>query len=206
MSKNNLFPFSFLNISAPTSAGKTTLIATFRQRFPTYLGFSKSATTRVLTVEEIEKGLYENVSEEEFKSRIDKGLFLEWNRLKSNNHCYGTLMSEYYRIKHAGQTIIADLDNNGARQVKEKLGDEVFNVYLMVSENELRRRMNLPGSRVRDNPEERLRYALEENSYAMEHKKTIFDCMLPYDHRAPNEAVSIIINQMRKKHLLLKTA
>jgi guanylate kinase len=203
MNKNNLFPFSFINIVAPTSAGKTTLIQTFLKRFPSLLSFSKSVTTRDITEEEIQKGLYEKVSKSQFMKMVDGGLFLEWNELKSNGHCYGTLFSEYERLKNSGKTIITDLDNNGAQHLKQKLGNEIFNLYLLVTKEELKRRMELPESRLRDNPEERLAYAIEENNFALENEKIVFDCILPYTNRLPNEAVPIIINQMRKKHQLL---
>jgi guanylate kinase len=199
MLNKQIFPFGFINITAPTSAGKTTLIKAFRGRFPSSIDFSKSCTTRDLTEKEIEEGLYESVSVAEFLLRIQENLFLEWNKLKSNDQYYGTLLSEYYRIKNAGKIVIGDLDNNGARDAKKILGDDIYNVYLMLTEGELRRRMFLPESRVRDNPEKRLAYAVEENKFATENKGTIFDLILPYDHRSPSEAITQIISQMRKK-------
>lgn len=199
---NNLFPFGFLNITAPTSAGKTTLIKVFRQRFPTYLSFSTSMTTREITEEEERDNLYKRISVENFQEKIKDGFFLEWNQLKSTGDYYGTPFYEYERIKQEEKTVIGDLDNYGAKCVKEKLGNEVFNVYLMVSIDELRRRMFLPGSRVRNDPEKRLAYALEENNFAKEHEKTVFDLILPYDHRTPNEGVTAILAQIRKKRIL----
>lgn len=197
----NKFPFSFINIAGATCSGKTTLIKQFIARFPEQLEFSKSHTTRDLAPDETD--LYEKISVEEFQRMISADEFFEWNQLESNGVFYGTSRKEYLRIKNLGKTAITDLDNNGAAKVRNELGEDFFSAFLEVFPKELLRRMLLPGSRVRDNPEKRLAYGIKETEFARKNVGIIHNVLLPYNFRTANQGVTILNRIIRKSKQLL---
>src|SRR5438034_11225569 len=75
-------------VSAPSGAGKTTLVDALRQR-PDFV-YSVSCTTRPARAGEIEGEDYQFVSEADFLARVKADEFLE--HAKVHGHSYGTLL------------------------------------------------------------------------------------------------------------------
>ena len=75
-----------------------------RQYFDCF-DFSISATSRKPRGEEVDGRDYYFLSHDDFKARVDKGDFLEWEEVYSGT-CYGTLKSEIQRIWDAGKVIV----------------------------------------------------------------------------------------------------
>jgi len=102
-------------VSAPSGAGKTTLIRRIREKRPE-IRFSVSFTTRSPRPDELAGRDYHFVTRQEFRQGIDAGRFLEWAEV--HGHFYGTEARQIETGLTAGQDIILDIDVKGASQVR----------------------------------------------------------------------------------------
>lgn len=105
-------------VSAPSGAGKTSLVAAARQRDPT-LAVAISHTTRARRPGEIEGRDYRFVSVAEFARRADAGEFLEHAHIFGNR--YGTLRAPVDEHLAAGNDLILEIDWQGARQIRAQI-------------------------------------------------------------------------------------
>ena len=92
MSCNN-FNGKLIVFSAPSGAGKTSIVKYLVEQDELNLGFSISATSREKRGEEINGEDYYFLSTDEFKSHIKSDSFLEWEEVYRDNF-YGTLKTE----------------------------------------------------------------------------------------------------------------
>ena len=114
--------------SAPSGAGKTTIVKhllTLGFNF----GFSISATTRKPRGTEQNGKDYYFLSTEEFKDKISRDEFLEWEEVYPGCF-YGTLKSEVERICKNGQNILFDVDVVGGSNIKKYYGDKALAVFI----------------------------------------------------------------------------
>jgi guanylate kinase len=109
-------------ISAPSGAGKTTLIQKLRASVRG-LTFSVSYTTRPPRAGEKNGREYFFVSAEEFKRRKAQGEFVEWARVHS--HYYGTSWHKLREAQEAGQDILLDIDVQGHRKLRRRIPETV---------------------------------------------------------------------------------
>jgi guanylate kinase len=117
--------------SAPSGSGKTTIVKHLLETNP-LLGFSISACTRDKRGRNEQNGKdYYFLTPEEFKSRIDKDEFIEWEEVYAGNF-YGTLKSEIERIWASGKHVIFDVDVKGGLHLKEYFGDRALAVFVKV--------------------------------------------------------------------------
>ena len=130
--------------------------------------YSVSATTRPPRAGEIDGKHYFFVSNDRFKQMIAEGKLLEWAEVHA--HFYGTPCEYTQKKLGEGQIIIADLDFQGGRSVKQKLPHQSLLIFLLPpSLKVLEKRLRQRGL---DTPEVlglRLRNALEEISYCFEY-------------------------------------
>lgn len=103
-----------LVISAPSGAGKTTIIKEIFKLYPNFQ-FSVSATTRKKRDKEQDGKDYYFLSREEFEEKIKNGDFVEWEVV--HGEYYGTLKNELY--KAGSSDIILDIDVKGAISIKK---------------------------------------------------------------------------------------
>jgi guanylate kinase len=115
-------------ITAPSGAGKTTVVKHLLKTFPE-LAFSVSATTRSKREGETDGKDYYFLSEENFKSKIAASEFLEWEEVYAGRF-YGTLLSEVERLNNAGKTVVFDVDVKGAVNIKNKFGKKALSVFV----------------------------------------------------------------------------
>jgi len=101
--------------SAPSGAGKTTIVKEILKSFP-QLVFSISATTRPKRDTETEGTEYYFLSEKEFKKKIENDEFIEWE--KFYDYYYGTLKSFITGNIEAGKQLLLELDVKGALTIK----------------------------------------------------------------------------------------
>jgi guanylate kinase len=102
-------------VSAPSGAGKTTLIRRIREKRPE-IRFSVSCTTRSPRPDELAGRDYHFVTRREFQQGIEADRFLEWAEV--HGHFYGTEARQIETGLAAGQDIILDIDVKGASQVR----------------------------------------------------------------------------------------
>lgn len=117
-----------LLITAPSGAGKTTLVKKLLADYPNFQ-FSVSCTTRELRSNEVNGIDYYFISLEEFKSRILTKDFIEWEEVYPGSY-YGTLKSELQRIHDQNRVPIFDIDIMGAMSIKKIMNDEVLSVFI----------------------------------------------------------------------------
>lgn len=103
-------------ISAPSGTGKTTIIKNILKDFPG-LVFSVSATTRKKRDNEINGVDYYFLSSEEFKRKIDKNEFIEWEEVYG--YRYGTLKNIIEENISKGKPVIMELEVKGALSIKK---------------------------------------------------------------------------------------
>jgi guanylate kinase len=151
-------------LSAPSGAGKSTVIRHLLQEFP-QLEFSISATSRQPRGTEQHGVEYYFFKTEEFEQLIQENAFVEYEEVYAGSY-YGTLRSELERIWSKGNTIIFDIDVKGGVNLKKLFGDQALAIFIKVpSIEELRQRLI---NRATDTPEaieRRVAKAEEELTY-----------------------------------------
>jgi guanylate kinase len=134
-------------ISAPSGAGKTSLVKALLARLPG-LRVSTSHTTRKPRPNEQEGREYFFVSNAEFDALVDDGAFLEHARVFDNQ--YGTSRDQLEDKLAAGHDVILEIDWQGARQVRAAMPACRSIFILPPSREALRQRLH---GRQTDSPE-----------------------------------------------------
>jgi guanylate kinase len=114
-------------VSAPSGAGKTTIVRTMMARYPSML-FSVSATTRPQRGAEVHGKDYFFLTKEEFERRIKAGELVEWEEIYGNY--YGTLKSEVDRALHKGKIMMFDIDVKGGLSIKKHYPDDTVLIFI----------------------------------------------------------------------------
>lgn len=131
--------------SAPSGAGKTTIVRELLERFP-QLEFSVSATSRAPRGNERDGIDYFFLTPEAFRQAVGEDRFVEWEEVYEGT-CYGTLRSEVERIWAAGRTIVFDVDVVGGLNLKRIFGHDACALFVMPPSIEvLRRRLEGRGT------------------------------------------------------------
>ncbi len=102
-------------ISGPSGVGKTSIVESMLETTPSV--FSVSATTRPPRPGEADGVDYHFVDKRTFEAKVESGEILEWAEYGGN--LYGTLRSAVQPILDAGQNVILDIENEGAKQIRE---------------------------------------------------------------------------------------
>ena len=114
-------------VSAPSGAGKTTLVERLVERTPN-LKMSRSYTSRAARQGETDGVDYNFVTRERFEAMVAAGAFLEWADLFGN--LYGTSAADTERILESGSDVVLVIDVQGARQVRRH-GAETTAIFVM---------------------------------------------------------------------------
>ncbi|HEV2426072.1 MAG TPA: guanylate kinase [Terriglobia bacterium] len=125
-------------ISAPSGAGKTTLVNGLLRSLPG-LRFSVSHTTRRPRPGEQEGREYFFVARRRFDRMVRRGEFVEWAEVYG--HLYGTSWKALRQAQAAGFDVLLDIDVQGHRQVRRRLAEAVSVFVLPPSLQELERRL-----------------------------------------------------------------
>ncbi|MBP7737896.1 MAG: guanylate kinase [Spirochaetes bacterium] len=170
-------------ISAPSGAGKTTLINRLLSS-DDRLTFSVSTTTRPRRSNETDGKSYYFIAEDAFRGMVDRDEFIEWARVHGN--CYGTSKKEIDRICCIGKIPIFDVDVQGAKTLKGRLDSAVYIFIVPPSREVLESRLR---NRKTDSEEQiqiRLRNAIREmEEYAQ------------YDYIVINDDLDVALNELR---------
>ena len=160
--------------SAPSGSGKTTIVRRLLEK-DLNLKFSVSACSRPKRNYEVNGKDYYFFDIDEFKKKIDRGEFIEWEEVY-HDHFYGTLKSEIERIRNQGKNVIFDVDVKGGINLKKAYNDNALALFVMPpSVEELERRLI---DRSADEPEKiklRIEKAESELKYAKKFDIVIYN-------------------------------
>lgn len=129
---------NFFIISAPSGAGKTTLVEMLVREF-TQLLFSISHTTRPPREGETDGVEYFFTTPEKFQAMREENKFLEWAQV--HNHLYGTSRRMLEMAEEQGRDLLLDIDVQGAAKVKAQLPSALGIFILPPSLEALRERL-----------------------------------------------------------------
>jgi guanylate kinase len=104
-------------VSAPSGAGKTTLVERLVETTP-HLRMSRSYTSRAARQGEADGVDYNFVLRDRFEAMIAAGDFLEWAEVFGN--LYGTCAADTERMLAAGDDVVLVIDVQGARKVRSR--------------------------------------------------------------------------------------
>ncbi|MEX2474773.1 guanylate kinase [Marinobacter sp.] len=152
-------------ISAPSGAGKTSLVAEML-RSDEKLGVSVSHTTRPMREGERDGVNYHFASRGDFEAMIGRGDFLEHADVFGNY--YGTSQVWVRETLATGQDVILEIDWQGAEQVRRLIPECVGIFIVPPSPEVLRERLIGRGTDAPEVVERRLKEAAEECSHAVE--------------------------------------
>ena len=173
-------------VSAPSGAGKTTLVSGLIAADP-LVRKSVSFTTRKPRPGEENGRDYHFIGDDEFQHRLAQGEFLEWALVHGNR--YGTSRLTVERECAAGNDVLLEIDWQGAAQIRKLQPDAVAIFILPPSIEALEKRLK---GRGQDTPEviaRRVAAARGEISHVGE-----FDYVIINEefNRAAQELISII--------------
>ena len=118
----------FIILSSPSGAGKTTLAKKLTKNNKN-IELSISYTTRKKRPLEKNNKDYNFISEEEFNKLKKKKYFIEW--AKVFNNYYGTSLIKVKKIHNKGKDVLFDIDWQGSRKIKKKLGKNVVSIFIL---------------------------------------------------------------------------
>jgi guanylate kinase len=182
--------------SAPSGAGKTTIVHHLLNTFSDKISFSISATTRESRGVEVNNKDYYFISKEEFLHKVAKHEFVEFEEVYSGTF-YGTLKDEIQRIWNEGKSVVFDLDVEGGLRLKKKYGDNALAIFVKPpSLAVLIERLTGRGTDSTEKLKERIRKAEKELTYA-----TKFDVVLKNNvlEIACEEAEQLVLDFITKK-------
>lgn len=160
--------------SAPSGSGKSTIINYLLQQ-KLHLAFSISATSRPPRGEEKHGVEYFFLSPEEFKARIAKGEFLEYEEVYPDRF-YGTLKAQVEAQLSKGENVIFDVDVVGGCNIKSYYGERALSIFVQPpSIEELRKRLIGRGTDSPEVIEDRVNKAAYELSFAPRFDKIIIN-------------------------------
>jgi len=125
---SNAFHGKLIIFTAPSGAGKTTIVKHVLQEIPD-LKFSVSACTRKPRANEKDGVDYYFLSEKTFKEKIENGEFLEWETFYQGQY-YGTLQQEVERLWGLHKHVIFDIDVKGAYNLKTKFKEKALTIFV----------------------------------------------------------------------------
>jgi guanylate kinase len=161
-------------ISAPSGAGKTSLVAALLKADPN-LRVSVSHTTRARRPSEVEGEHYQFIDHARFTAMVERGEFLEHAEVFGNR--YGTAKATVERELAHGHDVVLEIDWQGAQQIRARHTDAVSIFVLPPSRAALAQRLM---SRAQDGAaaiRERSRKAVSEMTHYAE-----FDYLVVNEH------------------------
>lgn len=157
--ENNIVRGNLIVVSAPSGAGKSSLVTRVIER-DEQLRYSISYTTRKARGKEQHGVEYFYVSLEEFQAMCDRGEFLE--HAKVHDFMYGTPKRHIDESLDAGYDVILDIDVQGACQVRAQMPEAVTVFVLPPSRDVLESRLRGRNLNEPADLERRLRNASSE--------------------------------------------
>jgi len=161
-------------VSAPSGAGKTTLVERIRRT--SNLFYSVSCTTRRPRAGEIDGQDYRFLSDADFRERVAKGDFVEHAQVHGDH--YGTLREPIVTHLEIGKDVLIDIDTQGAAVIRNcgdpLIRDALADVFIMPPDlEELRKRLLKRGTETSQQIDSRLDTAAREMEHWRDYRYTI---------------------------------
>ena len=147
-------------ISAPSGAGKGTVIAELLKNDNKSRWLSVSATSRGMREGEKEGVNYYYLTEEEFKKKIDEDYFLEYTNYAGN--FYGTPKEHIKKHLEKGIDVILEIEIEGATNIKKLIPEAIFIFIMPPSLKALVKRLKGRGTESNDKIIKRFHEAYKE--------------------------------------------
>nr|MDK7291515.1 guanylate kinase [Escherichia coli] len=155
-------------VSAPSGAGKSSLIQALLKTQPLYdTQVSVSHTTRQPRPGEVHGEHYFFVNHDEFKEMISRDAFLEHAEVFGNY--YGTSREAIEQVLATGVDVFLDIDWQGAQQIRQKMPHARSIFILPPSKIELDRRLRGRGQDSEEVIAKRMAQAVAEMSHYAEY-------------------------------------
>jgi len=169
-------------VSAPSGAGKTTLVERIRKT--PNLFYSVSCTTRAPRTGEIEGEDYQFLSDSDFHERVNKGHFLEHAQVHGDH--YGTLREPVVTSLKSGRDVLIDIDTQGATAIRNcgdsLIRDALADIFIMPPDlEELRKRLLKRGTETTKQIDSRLATAAREMEHWRDYRYTIISGSVEQD-------------------------
>ena len=163
-------------VSAPSGAGKTTIVHRLMTEIPA-LAFSISACSRSARPMEQDGKDYYFLGVEGFKKAIENQEFIEWEEVYTD-HYYGTLRREVQRLWDEGRVIIFDVDVVGGLNLKALFKEHALSVFIKPPSVEiLEKRL-----RARETEsEERIALRIKKSAWELSQAESFDVCILNDD-------------------------
>ena len=174
-------------ISGPSGVGKSTICAKLVEKTDAFL--SISTTTREKGEGEIDGQHYQFISTEQFKQKIKQEYFLEFAKVFGSY--YGTPWQPIEDCIENGQTVLLEIDVQGAIAVKKVFDDAKMIFILPPHKNELEKRMD---TRARGESQRSAQVRLDSASQETAKAWQFYDHMVINDdlEQAVQEIIEII--------------
>src|SRR5215475_3144894 len=161
-------------ISAPSGAGKTTVVQALRNSGKFF--YSVSCTTRVPRAGEINGEHYRFLSAPDFHARIDAGDFLEHAKVHAD--LYGTLRAPLLTNLQNGVDVLIDIDTQGAASIRNSedpiVRQALADIFIMPPNlEELRLRLTKRGTETAQQIDSRLATAAREMQLWRDYRYTV---------------------------------
>jgi guanylate kinase len=170
-------------VSAPSGAGKTTLVERLAEQSPN-LKMSRSYTSRPAREGETDGVDYNFVSRTHFEAMIASGQFLEWADVFGN--LYGTCAADTEKLLAAGQDVVLVIDVQGARKVRQRGIDTTAIFVMPPSFDVLERRLRGRSKDSEVDIQRRLRVARDEVASFVE-----------YDYVVVNDELTAAVDRLK---------
>jgi guanylate kinase len=172
-----------LIVSAPSGAGKTTLVERLVESTPG-LKMSRSYTSRAARQGEADGVDYNFVSRSRFEEMAAAGEFLEWAEVFGN--LYGTSAADTRRLLDDGHDVVLVIDVQGARKVRRH-GLEARTIFVMPPSFEVL--------------EQRLRGRCKDSEDAIQRRLDVarheVKAFVEYDYVVINDEVTAAVERLR---------
>jgi len=178
-------------ISAPSGAGKTTLVEALRKT--PNLFYSVSCSTRAPRSGEIDGEHYQFLSGADFRARLEAGDFLEHAQVHGDS--YGTLREPVLSNLKNGVDVLLDIDTQGAASIRNydnpTIRESLTDVFIMPPDlEELRRRLTKRGTETVEQIESRLATAMREMELWRDYRYTIVSTSVEEDFESVRNIMS----------------
>ena len=173
----NMSQGQLIIFTAPSGAGKTTIVRHLLKRYP-QLAFSISATTRAKRSGEVDGKDYYFLSHDAFRQKVADDAFVEWEEVYPGQY-YGTLKSEVERLWALDKVIIFDIDVKGAARIKEYYPQALAVFVQPPSPAVLRNRLEARGTETEATLKKRMARFAEELRYVLSFDTILINDYLP---------------------------